>query len=328
MRSYIEGFIQQLEHGFEIGTLAKLTPCSEEIRNVLICGLGGSGIGGTIIAKTALINAKIPFATCNDYHIPEYVNQHTLVIACSYSGNTEETLSAIEKAQAKGANFACVTSGGELEDICKSNGYSYIKIPGGNPPRTCIGYSIISQAIILNKFGIFDDEILNDLQEAINLLKKEDASIRLEAENVAKNLAGKLPVIYSTDKFEPVSIRFRQQLNENSKMLCWHHKFPELNHNEIVGWASGNENLSVVILRNEDDYYRTKERIEFTKKVILEKGATLTEIHSKGNSFLEKAFYLIYLTDWVSFFIAEIDNTDPIEIRVIDALKDHLATVN
>lgn len=328
MKSYIDGFIEQLEHGFEIGTSANIKTGGIPIQNVLICGLGGSGIGGTIVAKTALLNANVPMETCNDYHIPQYVNEHTLVIACSYSGNTEETLTAVKKAQKKGAQFACVTSGGELEAICKEKGYSYIKIPGGNPPRTCVGYSIISQCIILNKFGIFNDDIIENLSSSIDLLKKEDEQIREEAQSVAQSLANKLPVIYSTDKFEPISIRFRQQLNENSKMLCWHHKFPELNHNEIVGWASGNENLSVVIFRNDDDYYRTKERIEFTKKVIIDKGASVTEIHSKGNSFLEKAFYLIYLTDWVSCFIAEINNTDPIEIRVIDALKDHLATVD
>ena len=100
-----------------------------------------------------------------------------------------------------------------------------------------------------------------------------------------------------------------------------------MNHNEIVGWASGNSNLSVVMFRNHDDYYRTQERMEFMKKVILDKGSTVTEIQSKGNSFIEKALYLIYLTDWASLFIAEKKEIDPVEIRVIDALKDHLATI-
>ncbi len=327
MQSHIEGFIPQLEKAFEIGSKASFNVPNKKISNVLICGLGGSGIGGTVVAKVAQLGAKVPFTICNDYHIPGFVNEETLVIASSYSGNTEETLSAVKKAQERGAEIAAVTSGGELKSICESNGYNYIVIPGGNPPRTCIGYSMTEQIFILVKYGILPASALNELEAAIALLKANDSSMRDEAEVVASALFGKLPIIYATDKFEPVSIRFRQQLNENSKELAWHQKFPELNHNEIVGWAAGNSNLSVVLFRNDDDFYRTQERMEFMKKVITDKGATVTEIHSKGESYIEKALYLIYLTDWASLFIANKKGCDPVEIVVIDALKDHLATI-
>jgi len=327
MRGYIEGFINQLEKAYEIGSSTKFTIKDKKISNVLICGLGGSGIGGAIVAKFAQSRAKIPFSICNDYHIPTFVNEETLVIASSYSGDTEETLTAVKEAQNKGAEISAVTSGGELKDICESNGYNYITIPGGNPPRTCIGFSLTEQIFILIKYGILNSSVLDELQESILLLKTNREFVKEEADNVAEVLVNKLSVIYSVDQYEPVSIRFRQQLNENSKELCWHQKFPELNHNEIVGWASGNSNMAVVIMRNQDDYYRTKERIEFMKKVVKEKGASITEIWSKGDSFLERAIYLIYLTDWVSLFIANKKGVDPIEIRVIDALKDHLATI-
>lgn len=327
MKEHIEGFIAQLEDAFNIGKNSEFIIPNKPITNVLICGLGGSGIGGTVVAKTCLLGALVPVATCNDYHIPEYVNESTLVIACSYSGNTEETLTAVKKAKDKGAEIAAVTSGGELKKICEENNYNHIVIPGGNPPRTCIGFSMTEQVFILVKYGILPESSLDELQSAIALLKENDSAMRGEAEVVATALFGKLPVIYATDKFEPVSIRFRQQLNENSKELCWHQKFPELNHNEIVGWAAGNSNLSVVIFRNDDDFYRTQERMEFMKKVITDKGATVTEIHSKGDSFIEKALYLIYLTDWASLFIADKKGCDPVEIEVIDALKNHLATI-
>lgn len=327
MKSHIEGFINQLEKAYSIGASTVFNIPAKKISNVLICGLGGSGIGGTIVAKFAQMESKVPITVCNDYHIPEFVNESTLVIASSYSGNTEETLTAIKTAQSKGAEIAAVTSGGELKEICDQNNYNHIVIPGGNPPRTCIGFSLTEQVFILVKYGIVSEKALSNLTSAIQLLKSEDLSMKAEAENVAQALFGKLPVIYATDKFEPVSIRFRQQLNENSKELCWHQKFPELNHNEIVGWASGNENLSVVIFRNDDDYYRTQERMEFMKKVITDKGASVTEIHSKGGSYIEKALYLIYLTDWASLFIADKKQIDPVEIVVIDALKDHLATI-
>ena len=327
MRKHIEGFIGQLEDAFSIGKKIQFSIPNKKLSNVLILGVGGSGIGGTIVAKTALLGAGIPVMTCNDYHIPEYVNETTLVIACSYSGNTEETLIALKKCQSKGTEIAAVTSGGELQRICEENNYNHIIIPGGNPPRTCLGYSLTEQIFILVKYKILPEAAVEELKSAIQLLKTNNLDIIKEADIVAQSLFGKLPVIYATDKFEPVSIRFRQQLNENSKELCWHQKFPELNHNEIVGWASGNSNLSVVMFRNDDDYYRTQERMEFMKKVILEKGSTVTEIKSKGDSFVEMALYLIYLTDWTSLFIAEKKQIDPVEIRVIDALKDHLATI-
>ena len=328
MKGYIEGFIKQLELAFQIGSSAKFVVGGKQIKNVLICGLGGSGIGGAVVVKAALVEASVPVITCNDYHIPNFVDENTLVIANSYSGNTEETLSAVKKAQARNAQIACVTSGGELKAICEKNNYNHIVIPGGNPPRTCIAFSITEQLFILVKYGIFPESILTELKSTITLLKENDSEMRIEAKAVAKSLVNKLPVIYSTDKFEPVSIRFRQQLNENSKMLCWHNKFPELNHNEIVGWAEGNTNIAVLIFRNSDDFYRTQERMEFTKTIVGEKGASVTEVYSKGKSFIEKAFYLIYLTDWVSLYIANIKKIDPIEIEVIDALKNHLATVN
>jgi glucose/mannose-6-phosphate isomerase len=327
MRKYIEGFIEQLEDACSIGEKVQFSIPKKKINNVLILGVGGSGIGGTIVAKNALLGADLPVMTCNDYHIPYYVNDKTLVIACSYSGNTEEILTALKKCQEKGSEIAAVTSGGELKKICEENNYNHILIPGGNPPRTCLGYSLTEQLFILVKYNILPQSAIEDLKSAIDLLKENIFNIQKEAECVAENLFGKLPVIYGTDKFEPVSIRFRQQLNENSKELCWHQKFPELNHNEIVGWASGNSDLAVVIFRNNDDYYRTQERMEFMKKVILDKGSSVTEIHSKGTSFIEKALYLIHLTDWTTFYIAEKKQIDPIEIKVIDALKNHLSTL-
>lgn len=327
MRKHIEGFIEQLEDAFSIGEKADFLIPNKEINNVLILGVGGSGIGGTIVAKNALLGAAIPVMTCNDYHIPEYVNHDTLVIACSYSGNTEETLTALKKCEKKNAEIAAVTSGGQLKEICQLKKYNHIIIPKGNPPRSCLGYSLTEQLFILVKYLVLPESALDDLKSAIRLLKNNNSEIIKEADLVAQRIFGKFPVIYGTDKFEPVSIRFRQQLNENSKELCWHQKFPEMNHNEIVGWASGNGNLSVVMFRNDDDYYRNQERMEFTKKVIKDKGSSVTEIISKGNSFLEKSLYLIYLTDWTTLFIAEKKQIDPVEIKVIDALKDYLLTI-
>lgn len=327
MRGHIEGFISQLEEAFAIGTASTFKKAEKPITSVLICGLGGSGIGGTITSKSVADLCSVPILTCNDYHVPAYVNENTLVIASSYSGNTEETLSAVKAALEQGAQLCAITSGGEMKQICLDTKSNFIEIPGGNPPRTCLGYSLTEQIFALAKYGLIPASTLDNLTAAISLLKSEDANIKVEAQTVADALNGKLPVIYSADNYEPVCIRFRQQLNENSKMLAWNNKFPELNHNEIVGWSKENKDLAVLILRNEDDFYRTQARIDFTTGLIKKYASSVTEVYSKGDSYLEKALYLIYLTDWVSLYLAEMNNVDPIAIVAIDALKNHLASV-
>lgn len=327
MRGYIGGFISQLEEAFSIGEKSDFQLSDQHISSVLICGVGGSGIGGTITSKSVAEICSVPVVTCNDYHIPAFVNKSTLVIASSYSGNTEETLSAVKKAVAQGAQLCAITSGGEMQRFCEETDSNYILIPGGNPPRTCLGYSLTEQIFALVKYGLIPATTLDCLTAAIELLKLENEHIQEEAEEVAQALNGKIPVLYSVDKYEPICIRFRQQLNENSKVLAWHNKFPELTHNEIVGWSAENKNLAVLILRNEDDYYRTKERIDFTKGLISKYAASVTEVSSKGGSYIERALYLIYLTDWVSLYLAEMNDIDPIAIVAIDALKNHLATV-
>lgn len=328
MRSHLEGFIKQLDDAFEIGQSASLNLSNNSIASVLICGIGGSGIGGIITSKSIADVCKVPVITCNDYHIPSFVNESTLIIASSYSGDTEETIAAVKAAMNKGAQLCAITSGGELEAICIETGSNYILIPGGNPPRTCLGYSLTEQVFALNKYGLIPSELIDNLKSASKLLKSEDANIKLEAKLVSESLVGKIPVLYSTDKFEPIAIRFRQQLNENSKMLAWHNKFPEMNHNEIVGWSKENKDLAVLVFRNKDDFYRTQARIDFTVGLISKYTSSVTQINSKGNSYLERALYFIYLTDWVSLYLAETENTDPIAIKSIDALKAHLATID
>ncbi len=328
MKNHLEGFIKQLDVAYEIGKVANFSSVPKNISSVLICGIGGSGIGGTITSKAIADYCKVPVITCNDYHIPAFVNENTLIIASSYSGNTEETLSVVKAGIAKGAHLCAITSGGELKTICEEIGANYIEIPGGNPPRTCLGFSLTEQIFALNKYGLIDGGLIDDLKAASNLLKVENSNIKAQAKTVALALNGKIPVLYSSDKFEPVAIRFRQQLNENSKMLCWHNKFPEMNHNEIVGWSKENKDLAVLLFRNKEDFYRNQARMDFTVGLIKQHAASVTQVYSKGDSYLERALYFIYLTDWSSLYLAEANNVDPMAIKSIDALKAHLATID
>jgi len=327
MNDYINDFSNHLREAIEIANNTTLTPYNKEIRNILICGLGGSGIGGTIVSDIISSKVNIPIAATKDYSIPNFVNEHTLVIANSYSGNTEETLYALEKCQARGAEIAVITSGGKLKTIAEENKYNKIIIPGNQPPRAMFGYAFTELFFMLNHYGIIDDSFKADFEKAITLIDTEKANIQKQAMDLAKKMYKQTPVIYVAKGFEGVAVRFRQQLNENSKMLGWHNVVPEMNHNELLGWRTNVDELAVVYFRNKCDYDRNQIRMDINKKVISKFTSNITEIWSKGDSLIENSLYHISLGDWVSWYLSEMNNVDAIEIDVIDFLKGELAKI-
>ncbi len=327
MKELIEDFTKHIEESIKISNNSTLNPFNGNINNVLICGLGGSGIGGSIISQVVVQDANCPITINKDYKIPAFVNQNTLVICCSYSGNTEESLEMLEQAEAKNASIACVTSGGELEDIAKSKNYNYIIIPGGHPPRAAFGLAFPPLFFLLSHYGIISKNYTDQFINAINTINTEEENIIAEAKAIAEQLINKIPIIYADANYEGVAVRFRQQINENAKMLCWHHVIPEMNHNELVGWTTKNDDLAVVLFRNDDDYYRTQKRIDINKTVFDKYTSTIIEVHSKGGSHLEKSLYLIHLGDWVSYLIAEKKGIDVTEVDVITHLKNELAKI-
>ena len=327
INDYLNDFTNHLTEAIEIANNTNLSPYNKEIKNILICGLGGSGIGGTIVADIISPKVNIPIASTKDYSIPNFVNEHTLVIANSYSGNTEETLYALEKCQARGAEIAVITSGGKLKIIAKENNYNHIIIPGNHPPRAMFGYAFTELFFMLNHYGIIDDTFKNDFEKAITLLDTEKEEIQKQAMELAKKMYKQTPVIYVANGFEGVAVRFRQQLNENSKMLAWHNIIPEMNHNELLGWRTNVTDLAVVYFRNKCDYKRNQIRMDINKKVISKYTENITEIWSKGDSVIENSLYHINLGDWVSWYLSEMNNVDAIEIDVIDFLKGELAKV-
>lgn len=325
MQTLIEGFPAQLEEALKIGEAAVLSEPKNEIRNVLISGLGGSGIGGTIVAEFAFDACSVPVSVTKGYFIPAFVDQHSLVIISSYSGNTEETLACMEQAIAKKAHIVCITSGGKVAELAKQNKLDHILIPGGMPPRSCLGYSLVQQVIIFAKHKLLPASAVSDLKSANALLISDQANIRTAAENLAKTLNGRMPVIYCTSNYEGIAIRLRQQLNENAKVLCWHHVIPEMNHNELVGWAGGNKDISVILLRDPDEYDRNNMRIAINKEIITKFTPHFTEIIAKGKSHIEKSIYLIHLGDWASVYLANLRGVDAVEVNVINFLKGELS---
>ncbi len=327
MKTLISNFSKQLTEAINIGCNANLSPSMQKISNVLICGLGGSGIGGSIVSELVIANANVPINVSKGYFIPAFVNENTLVIISSYSGNTEETLNCMELAIAKKAKIVCVTSGGKVQELAKSNGYDCIMIPGGMPPRSCLGYSLTQLFFILDFHKIITNDFKAELEAAIKLIDQEENNIITEAKNIAKKLKDKTPVIYATTYNEGIAIRFRQQLNENAKILCWHHIIPEMNHNELVGWTQKNDNLSVLIFLDKDEYSRNMARVEINKEIIKKYAFNITEIYSKGISAIEKAIYFIHLGDWISVLLAEFRGVDAVEVNVINHLKSALSKI-
>lgn len=326
MKGLVNRFPGQLREAILIGSKARLSKPGK-ISNVLISGLGGSGIGGTIVSEVTALNAKVPVVVSKGYFIPEFVNRHTLVIISSYSGNTEETLNCLHLALRKKAKIVCITSGGKVAEIARKKKLDLILIPGGSPPRSCLGYSLTQLIFVLSHFKIISSSHRRQLSSSVDLLEKEKQSIIGEAKKIAEILKGKTPIVYATTYFEGVAIRFRQQLNENAKILCGHHVIPEMNHNELVGWPSGSEKIAVVFLRDNKEYKRNDARIEINKEVVKKYTPHVYEIWSKGSSALEKAIYFIHMVDWVSVFLSELRGVDSMEVKVIDMLKGKLAEV-
>ncbi len=325
MKQLITDFTNQLSKAIVIGNAYEPSDWSANISNVLISGLGGSGIGGTIAAEVVASEAGIPIVTNSGYFIPGFVDDETLFVACSYSGNTEETLSAANLAHEKGAKIVVISSGGKLKEMAEAHQWDYIGIPGGQPPRASFGLSFPEVLYVLHAYGIISKKFEKDLEAAMKLLDDNEAAIQKEALEVTEKLFGKIPVIYAADGFGGVATRFRQQINENSKMLCWHHVIPEMNHNELVGWRTKNDDLAVVLFRNESDYKRIQARMDINKGTFAEYTNTTVEIWSKGESDLQRSLYLIHIGDWITYLLAEKKGIDETEVKVIDHLKGELA---
>ena len=325
MKALVEAFPKHLEEAIAIGRSAQLTKNNKTIENIVISGLGGSGIGGKIVSQWVADQCAVPIVCTSDYILPGFVNEKTLVIISSYSGDTEETVSAMNEAFEKGAEIACITSGGKIGNIAKEKGLNCITIPGGNPPRSMFGYSAIQQLYMLAHYGFIGMEFETSIQNAIKTMEDNMSELRSQSLEIAKKIADRIPVLYSEAMYEGVTIRWRQQINENSKMLCSHHVFPEMNHNELVGWTGGDNRVAVVVLRNEDDHKRSQIRMDICKKLMAEKCDTIIEAWSKGSNRIERSLYLVHLGDWISIDLAELRNEDAVAIPAIIFLKGELA---
>ncbi|MFT5336152.1 MAG: glucose/mannose-6-phosphate isomerase [Sphingobacteriales bacterium] len=327
MRELVEGFNDQLKEAMAIANGFSIESTGNKFANVVISGVGGSGIGGKIVSEIIGDEVTIPVVCNHHYWIPNFVDENTLFIVCSYSGNTEETKEALSRAMERKAHIVCVTSGGIIGGIAEENNFPIIKIPGGQPPRSALGFSLVQLLRIFEVYELVGAKT-GLIEAVVNLLQKEANEIKSQAKIIAKSLEGKMPILYSDANSSGVAVRWRQQLNENAKILCWHHSLPEMNHNELVGWVGAEKNAAVIVLKLESDHPRTKLRMGITKDIICKYCDTYIELEAKGQNAVERAMYLINIGDWVSVYLADIRQVDPVEVNVIDFLKESLAKVN
>ena len=325
MKDLILGFPNQIKESVRIGKVQCLKTNNSEIKNVVFCGMGGSGIGGRIVSQWIEKEIKVPLILVQNYDVPEFVNSSTLVIGSSYSGNTEETISALTRSRAKGANIVGITSGGRLKEFCHENSYDFIIVPGGLPPRAALGYSLVQLLVVLEHYNLITNNVLQALAKSATFLGQKLEDIMLLAEKIASKINNTQVVIYAEAPYESIAIRGKQQLNENSKYLCRHHVIPEMNHNELLGWGSGNNKHSAIFLMTSDINERNKKRFELTAGIVGEKTDNITIVKAEAENRIEESMYFIYLFDWISYFLGTARGVDLIEIDNIDYLKSELA---
>jgi glucose/mannose-6-phosphate isomerase len=339
MVSLLKNFTDQVEEAIQIGEAFQPPPSlGGVVDKILFVGMGGSAIGGDVIRSLASAESPIAIGVSRHYDLPPFVDSKTLCIFSSYSGNTEETLSAFRQGTERGVKALVITSGGELARLAEQGGIPWIQIPKGFPPRCALGYSVfpILKALAKLKLWKWDTTAVSETLSVLkNLAEKEyEPEIPTQA-NCAKQLAEalheKFVILYAgAELLDTAALRFRNQIEENAKAIASHHVVPEMNHNEILGWSFPKGIISkcaCVFLKDTRDHARIQLRMKITREHIAKQGAEVFEIESRGKSALARFFSVVYLGDWTSFYLALLYGIDPTPVPVIEYLKKELAKV-
>lgn len=321
-------FPEQVGRAVAIGESASLELGSFEPANVLLIGMGGSAAGGDFLHALFVAAGRVPFAVSRDYTVPAWVGSDTLVLACSYSGNTEETLASYGQAKRAGAKVVAVTSGGELASLAGRDGFPVVRVPGGQPPRTALGYMLVPAVVACGRLGLLPPEPWDEVVAALHTVRRDQSPDRAEgneAKSLARDLEGRIPVVYGQSAWTgAVANRWRGQVNENSKAMCLTHVFPELCHNEILGWACSARqgHWHVCLLDGGDETEQMRRRVAETLELT---GVTYTRLYAPNGGLLTRMLALAYLGDFVSLYLAELLAQDPAQMSAIDELKRRLA---
>lgn len=337
MQSLLTGFPKQLEEALAIGRRFEVSKASyRRAENICFAGLGGSAIGADLIKNYSEGKVEIPVLVHRGYELPRFVNDRTLLIVSSYSGETEETLSSFYEGVKRRAKIVTITSNGRLEKESVRRRFPCLKIPTGYPPRAALGFSLVPLLVFLHKIGkiSFDEREVFESVQLLGKLERVEYGVGVpERSNLAKRMAkeffGRLVFVYApSSPLEAVALRWRAQMEENAKTLATHHVLPEMNHNEILGW-SGPDGLFrkfvALFLRDREEHERVAHRLRITNELIRKEGVRTLEVFSKGRSLLARIFSLIYLGDFTSFYLSILNGVDPTPVPMIDYLKKRLS---
>jgi glucose/mannose-6-phosphate isomerase len=312
----------------------ELPPEYRRVNKILILGMGGSAIGGDLLRALVEPECAVPIAINRDYTVPAFVNAETLVIASSYSGNTEETLTAFDEASKRDAVLLAITTDGELAQRARELGAPLLTFSYKSQPRAALGYSLVSLIGIVQKLGFVADKT-GDLEEAIAVMQALQEEIKETvpvtenpAKQLAKRLYGNLPVVYGAGYLAEVAHRWKTQFNENAKAWSFFEPLPELNHNAVVGYQCPEElaeRILVVMLVSSLDHPRNKARFQVTQEILAKHGIAYETVETRGQSPLAQMLSAIHFGDYVSYYLALLYEVDPTPVKVIDYLKERLA---
>lgn len=318
MRDVILNFPKQFKVGLERAEGVKV---EGDFKKIVICGMGGSALPSAVL-MSYLPDLAVPVYVQRSYGLPPQADEKSLMVAISYSGNTEETISSYEKAVKKGLKVVAITTGGKLKELAGRDNLPVVLIPNtGIQPRCATGYLFAVFLKVLSNSGIIQDKSEEILKMAEAL---EPSRFEARGKELAKKLKDKIPVIYASDRFKALARIWKIKFNENSKIMAFWNYLPELNHNEMVGLTNLKGNFHFIILRDKDDHPRILRRMDLTADLIREKGTSVDFVEIEGNNVLEKIFNNSLLADWVTYYLALEYNIDPVPVKIVEEFKKRL----
>ena len=325
---------QQVANAWEAAGKLDLPSKYAQARAIIVLGMGGSAIGGDLLRSLVSGECAVPIQVSREYDLPAFVGPDALVIAASYSGNTEETLTALRQAQARGAMVFASTTGGRLLDEARQKGYPVYHIQYQSQPRAALAHGFIPLLAVLQKLGFVPDysaqvrEAVETMQSLLPEIEEEAPTSRNMAKRLALGLFGRLPVVYGGGVMAEVAHRWKTQLNENSKGWAFCEALPELNHNAVLGYqfpAEISQKAQVLLLRASAMHPRTALRYDVTAEILTRSGVEHESIEACGRTALSQMLSMILLGDYVSCYLAFLYRVDPTPVDTIDYLKARLA---
>lgn len=302
---------------------------------IILAGMGGSRLGGMMIKKWLDHQYSLgqSFEIVSDYTLPNYINDDTLVICFSVSGNTEETLSSLDDAQIKGAHVAVIASGGKLIEIAKERSLPYVQLDKVSQPRYGVMMHIRAITKILEYHGVaigaYEEiaKLSDTVEKYIATLLPNIPITENPAKQLALHCAGKTPIIYSSSLFSPVAYKWKISFNENAKNTSWWNEFPEFNHNEFIGWTSHpvEKPFAVIDLRSDFDHPRIAKRFELTEKLLSGRRPAAHEVRLHGDSVLSQMICGAIFADFTSIYLAVLNGVNPTPVDLVEELKRELA---